>query len=392
MGKLALYSAVGEAITHFDVDVDNAVLTRRDTIRVPANVQYAWPHPSHRFLYVASSDRGSAHDKKPAANNKLTALRIDPASGALAQHGVDADLPSRAVHICLDRAGRFILSAHNVPRAGITVNRINPDATIGARIEQPRALDYGIYPHQVRVMPSDRAAILVDRGNDAEAGTPEDPGALRIFPMDEQGVLSQGDVIAPNGGYGYGPRHMDFHPTLPWAYVALERQSRMIAYRISANGIDHAPICTHDLLADRANEKPRQLTGTVHVHPNGRFVYFINRNNGTVEQQGARVFHGGENSVVVFAIDPATGGLTLLQHADTHSYHVRTFAIDPSGRLLVTASITPLAVRRGDRVEVVPAALSVFRIAGDGTLEFVRKYDVPTDGKVHYWMNMIELR
>lgn len=389
MTKLALYSAVGEEITHFDVDVDSATLTRRDTIEVPANVQYAWPHPSHRWLYVASSDRGSAHDTKAAASNHLTVLRIDPDSGALSQHGANVELPSRAVHICLDNAGRFVLSAHNVPKPGITVNRINADGTIGERIVQPNALDFGIYPHQVRVMPSDQAAILVDRGNDAEHGKPEDPGALRIYRMDSNGVFSDPEVIAPNAGYGYGPRHMDFHPTLPWAYVALERQSQMKVYRTSDSGLDHEAAYSCDLLADRARAKPRQLTGTVHVHPNGRFVYFINRNNGTIDYNGQPVFNGGENSVVVFAIDPSTGKPTLLQHADTHSYHVRTFAIDPSGRLLVTASITPLAVRRGDQVQIVPAALSLFRIGDDGKLTFVRKYDVPTNGKVHYWMGVL---
>lgn len=389
MAKLALYSAVGEEITHFEVDVDSAALTKRDTIKVPANVQYAWPHPSHRWLYVASSDRGSAHDKKAAATNHLTSLRIDPTTGALSQHGANVELPHRAVHICLDYAGRHVLSAHNVPKPGISVNPIHADGTLGERIPQPHALDYGLYPHQVRVMPSDKAAILVDRGNDAEHGKPEDPGALRIYRMDSNGVFSDPDVIAPNGGYGYGPRHMDFHPTLPWAYVADERQSRMMAYRITEAGVEHEPAYTCDLLADRANEKPRQLTGTVHVHPNGRFVYFINRNNGTVDYNGQPVFGGGENSVVAFAIDQTTGKPTLLQHADTHSYHVRTFAIDPSGRLLVTASITPLAVRQGDKVEIVPAALSLFRIGDDGKLTFVRKYDVPTNGKVHYWMGIL---
>lgn len=390
MGKLALYSAVGERITRFDVDVEAASLARCETIAVPANVQYAWPHPSRRWLYVASSDRGSHHDAKPAASNHLTALRIDPATGALAQHGAHVELPHRAVHICLDAAGRFLLSAHNVPRPGITVNRIEADGTIGARVHQPHALDYGIYPHQVRVLPSDRGAVLVDRGNDAEHGRPEDPGALRIYRMSDDGVFSDPDVIAPNGGYGFGPRHMDFHPTLPWAYVALERQSRMAVYRTSATGIEHEAAYSADLLADRAHEKPRQLAGTVHVHPNGRHVYFINRNSGTVDHGGRAVFGGGENSVVAFSIDQATGETKLLQHADTHSYHVRTFAIDPSGRLLVTASITPLAVRRGDTIETVPAALSLFRIGEDGRLSFVRRYDVPTDGKVHYWMGMVE--
>ena len=390
MEKLALYSTVGDEVTHYDVDVAAATLTPRNTIRVPANVQYAWPHPSRRFIYMATSSRGSAHDAVPARYNHVSALRIDPRSGALSHYGAPVELPNRAVHICLDSQGRFLLSAHNAPKPGLTVNRINPDGTIGEQVTTAQPLDYGIYPHQVRMMPSDQAAIIVDRGNDATAAKPEDPGALRVFRFDD-GILSQPDVIAPNGGYGFGPRHLDFHPTLPWAYVSLERQSALFVYRISQRGLEHEAAFSRDLLADRANEKPRQLAGTVHVHPNGRFVYLINRASGTIDFDGTPVFNGGENSVVAFAIDPASGEPRLLQHADTRSYHVRTFAIDPSGRLLVTASITPLAVRQGNRVETVPAALSVFRIGGDGTLDFVRKYDVPTHGKVHYWIGMVAL-
>ena len=390
MAKLALYSTVGEQVTHYDVDVAAATLTPRSTISVAANVQYAWPHPSRRFLYAATSNRGSAHDQHAARYNHLSALRIDPQSGALSPHGEPVELPNRAVHICLDSRGRHVLSAHNVPRSGLTVNRINEDGAIGERVSTPEALDYGIYPHQVRVLPSDAAAILVDRGNEPERGKPEDPGALRVFRFDE-GVLSRPEVIAPNGGYGFGPRHLDFHPTLPWVYVALERQSMLHVYRMRDDGIETEAAYRCELLADRANVKPRQVAGTVHVHPNGKVVYVINRASGTVDYNGTQVFNDGENSVVAFAIDPRTGEPRLLQHADTHSYHVRTFAIDPSGRLLVTASISPLAVRRGAQVEIVPAALSVFRIGDDGKLEFVRKYDVPTDGKVHYWIGMVEL-
>ena len=390
MGKVVLYNTVGEDVTQYDVDVEAATLTQRATIRVPANVQYAWPHPSREFLYVATSNRGSAHDKEAAHHNHLSALRIESPTGALNHHGEPVELPNRAVHICLDTRGRFVLSAHNVPRPGLTVHRINADGRIGERVITREALNYGIYPHQVRVMPSDGAAIIVDRGNDAEGGKPEDPGALRIYQFDD-GVLSAPDVIAPNGGYGFGPRHLDFHPSLPWVYVAMERQSKLYVYRTTERGVEHEAAYVCELLADRANVKPRQLAGTVHVHPNGQVVYLINRANGTMDYRGTPVFNGGENSVVVFSIDQRTGEPRLLQHADTHSYHVRTFAIDPSGRLLVTASITPLAVRRGEQVEVVPAALSVFRIRDDGRLDFVRKYDVPTDGKVHYWMGMVEL-
>jgi 6-phosphogluconolactonase len=387
MAKVALYSAVGEALTHYEVDVENATLTRRETIKVPANVQYAWPHPSGRHLYVSTSNRGSG----PKADlNHVSALSIDPRSGALALDGEPRPLRDRAVHMCLDPAGKYALSAHNLPKSGITIHRIERDGSIGIEVEQPQGLDYGIYPHQVLVAPSGRTTILVDRGNSAEHGKPEDPGALRPFHLGD-GVLSSVPVSAPNGGYGFGPRHIDFHPTQPWVYVSDERRSRLYMFRMAGDGLEPEPAFTCDTLADRASIKPRQLAGAIHVHPNGRFVYLANRADHLVDVEGKKVFGGGDNSIAVYAIDQQTGRPTLIQHADTQALHVRTFAIDPSGRLLVAASIKPLPVRDGPSVRTAPATLSVSRIHTDGKLEFVRKYDVETHGKIQYWMGLVGL-
>ena len=44
-GKVALYSAVDEELTHYDVDVEGASLARRKTVRTPAHIQYAWQLP-----------------------------------------------------------------------------------------------------------------------------------------------------------------------------------------------------------------------------------------------------------------------------------------------------------------------------------------------------------
>jgi 6-phosphogluconolactonase len=162
-------------------------------------------------------------------------------------------------------------------------------------------------------------------------------------------------------------------------------------YRMQGDGLESEAAFIRDTLADPKNIKPRQLAGAIHVHPTGRFVYVANRADWTVDYAGTQVFGGGENSISVYALDPATGEPALIQHADTRSIHVRTFAIDPSGRIMIAASIKPLAVREGANVTTLPAALSVFRIGGDGTLEFVRKYDVDTGGKIHYWMGMMGL-
>ena len=386
--NVKLYSAVGEELTHYDVDVEGATLVKRKPIKVPAVVQYAWPHPSKRYLYVTTSNRGVG---MKADLNHVSALRIDPASGELAYHGEPLTLPARAVHLCLTADATHLLNAHNLPRAGITVHRINADGTIGAEVKQPDGLAFGIYPHQVMASPSTGTVMLIDRGNDAKKDKPEDPGALRLFRINN-GVLANLAAIPPNGGYGFGPRHIDFHPSEPWVYVSLERQDKLYMYRMQGDSLEPAAAYMRDTLADPANVKPRQLAGTIHVHPNGRFVYVMNRNDGTVDYAGQKVFAGGDNSIAVYAIDPKTGEPTLIQHADTHAIHVRTFSIDPSGRMMVAASIAPIAVREGDKVVNVPATLSVLRIGSDGKLAFVRKYDVETNGKIHYWMGMFGVR
>src|ERR1700727_331696 len=56
--KNVFYASAGPELTLYGVDVDNAALVKRDTVSLPANVQYAWPHPSKRYLYVVSSNGG----------------------------------------------------------------------------------------------------------------------------------------------------------------------------------------------------------------------------------------------------------------------------------------------------------------------------------------------
>jgi 6-phosphogluconolactonase len=385
-GLTALYRSVGEELHHFDVDVGAASLTRRGTVKVPAGVQYVWPHPSRHYLYVASSNRGSG---TTGDAHHLTALRVDTATGALQPHGEPEPLPSRPIHMSLDRSGNYALTAYNLP-SSVTVHRINGDGTIGALVKQPTPLDTGIYAHQILAAPDNRSVILVTRGNDPAGGKAEDPGALKVFRFDD-GVLSNLVSVAPGEGYGFGPRHLDFHPTQPWVYVARERENRLDVYRLDGERLSPAPLFVKDTLGKPRNSPGRQAAGTVHVHPNGRFVYVANRASATAPFEGQPVFQGGENTISVYSIDHSSGEPTMVQSVESRGYHVRTFALDPSARVLVTATIAPINVRQGSSIVSVPAGLSVFRVGDDGTLDFVRTYDVETSGKFQWWMGMVGL-
>jgi 6-phosphogluconolactonase (cycloisomerase 2 family) len=386
--KVALYANVGPELTQYDVDVENATLTKRGTVTLPAGVQYAWPHASRRYLYVASSSSASGYGKA-GTEHHVTAFRIDPASGALTKHGESIPLPTRPIHMTTDIPSEFILVAFNNPSA-LRVYRINKDFTPGEEVKQPGPVDAAIFAHQVRVTPDNRYAILVARGNEGTATKAEDPGALKVFDY-KNGLLTNVVTIAPDGGRNFGPRHLDFHPTKPWMYLLIETQNKIYTYKMDGGKLNPEIAFRADTLAEPKNIRARQAASAVHVHPNGRFLYGANRAQDVVDFEGRKVFKGGENSIVVYSIDQTTGEPKVIQHIETRGIHPRTFHIDPSGRMLVAQHNLPVDVREGNTVRTVAAGLSVFRIGNDGKLAFVRKYDIDVGDKLMWWMGMVPL-
>jgi 6-phosphogluconolactonase len=253
------------------------------------------------------------------------------------------------------------------------VHNLKPDGTLGTEVKQPSPIDGGVYAHQIRVHPSNKIVVLVTRGNGPAANRPEDPGALKILSY-SNGVLTNRQSIAPNGGFGFQPRHVDFHPTQPFMYLNLERQNQLQVYRIvDGESIEPRALFTKDTLDSPASSKPQQMTGAIHMHPSGRFVYISNRASGTTIADGKPVWEGGENTIGVYAIDQKTGEPVRIQNIDSGGMHPRTFTLDAPSALLAAANQNAVTRANGSRV---PASLAVFRIADNGKLTFLRKYDV----------------
>jgi 6-phosphogluconolactonase (cycloisomerase 2 family) len=386
MPKTVYYASVGPDLALYDIDVDGFALTKRSTVTLPANIQYVWPHPSRRCLYVVSSNGGPGG--LIGDTHLANALTIDPATGALQHHGPAASLPSRPIHCSVDASGEFLLTAYNTP-SNVTVHRLNADGTIGAEVAQ-RGLDTGIYAHQVLAAPGNTTVLLVTRGNDARPDKPEDPGAIKAYGF-ANGVLSNLASIAPGSGLGFGPRHLDFHPTMPWVYVAIERQNKLYVYELDAKtGLKREPMFVKDTLA---NPTPpvRQAAGAIHVHPSGRFVYVTNRASDLTTVDGQTVVINGENNVAVFAIDQATGEPTLIQNAAGRAYELRTFGIEPGGRMLIAANIKPVPAREAGGIKTVPPKQCVYGIGSDGKLQLHRQYDVDTGTLQQFWSGMVTL-
>jgi 6-phosphogluconolactonase len=384
--KTVFYSAVGGDLTLYSMDIDAASLVKSDTLSLPANVQYAWLHPSRRYFYVVSSSGGPG---VPSNENFAHAFRIDPGTGALTRHGQPQNLPSRPIHTSVDMKGEYLLTAYNDP-SSLTVHHINLDGTLGEQVKQPNKLDTGKYAHQIRATPDNQQVIMVTRGNNAPGDNPVNPGSIKTYSF-KNGVLTNLAAIQPGDGMHFGPRHLDFHPTQPWVYVSIESQNKLYVYRREpATGLSRDPMFVKETLSDPKSPF-RQGAGTIHLHPNGRFLYQANRASSTIDFQGKKVFAGGENSIAVFSINQSTGEPALIQNIDGHGIQLRTFALDPSARMMVAASIQPLPVREGGSIKMLTAGLTVFRIGTDGKLAFVRKFDVEVGDKTQFWGGMVTL-
>jgi 6-phosphogluconolactonase (cycloisomerase 2 family) len=350
---------------------------------LPGFVQEAWASSGGPFLYVAWSNGGSSYANsgvEPRGDRHgITAFRVG-AGGVLRPHGPPASLRSRPIHITGDGPGRHLLVAYNDP-SGVSVHAIDADGSLGAEVPQRASLDAGVYAHQVRVLPSNRAVVLVTRGNEPTASSREDAGALKVFRY-ETGALSDEISIAPQDGLGFRARHLDFHPTRPWVFLTIEAQNRLQVYRRSEDGLETTPSFSVSTLSDGGGVRPGQTTSTVHVHPNGQFVYVGNRGAPT----------GGRNEIAVFRINNASGEPSLIQNIDTRGFTPRTFALDPSGRLLVVGNQNSVSVREGASMTLVPANLAVFRVGKDGTLAFAQRYDIAVARKPLWWMGMVAPR
>jgi 6-phosphogluconolactonase len=390
---IPFYASVGPRLNLYDLDAAAATLTLRGGVALPANVQYAWPHPSGKFLYVAASNGQPPSGPTGAAGGDrrhyAIAFKIG-ADGSLTEHGPRRLLPVRPLHISADHSGAFLLIAYNVP-SQVTVHRLEADGTIGEEVVQAAKPDFGIYAHQVRATPSNRTVTLCSRGNDATTAKPEDPGHIEVFGF-QDGQLTNLLSLAPHGnGLGFGPRHLDFHPNGRFVYVSLERENSLAVFGLKPDGtLTSEPLFYKSALGDPDGKEkhPGQGVGPIHVHPNGRFVYQTNRGSGVTDMGGRKVSNGGENNVVVWAINQTTGEPTLIQRAEAHGFELRTFTMDPSARVLIAASTTPMLMPDGNTVS---AGLSLYRVEADGKLDFARKMDVDTGAGIQFWCGCLNM-
>ena len=296
-------NARGEGITVFRLDQASGALQRVQVLGDLVNPSFLALSRCGDRLYTVHGDREA-----------VSVLRVDAASGMLTHLQTQSCQGRNPVHLALDPSERFLIVSNHLTgelavlpvRGDGSLDPVSqligtPGETGPHRIEQPFAK-----PHFNPFDPSGRWVVVPDKGLN------------RVFSFRfENGHLSPAERSWAQTRETAGPRHVAFHPGLPYAWVVNELDSTVTAYRFDAEsgGLDALQVVSS--LPDTYCSDSR--ASEIAVDESGRTLYASNR---------------GCDSIAVFRIDEASGRLALLEVVPSQGRTPRYFALAPGGRFL----------------------------------------------------------
>ena len=300
----------GEGITVYRVEPGSGPWTQVQLVKDLVNPSWLALDRRQRFLYAAHGD-----------GTEATAFRIDEQTGQLTVLNRQPTDGKNGVRLIVDPSNRFIVLA-NYASGTVAVLPIKPDgslaplsdlAAIPGKPGPHRTRQESSHPHDTLFERQGRFVVVPDLGLDA----------VFVYKLDTaRGKLVANDPPSVASRPGAGPRHVDFHPSKPYAYVINELDSTITTYRVDPERGELKPVQVITTL-------PPDFTGSsttseVAVAPSGRFVYGSNR---------------GHDSLAIFAVDETTAVLAPIGWEPTQGKSPRFFAIDPSGTLLYAANL-----------------------------------------------------
>ncbi|MFD1956404.1 lactonase family protein [Paenibacillus thailandensis] len=268
-------------------------------------------HPNGGTLY-AVSETESAHG---VPGGSAAALSIGADDGKLTFLGDALTHGEHPCYISTDAAGTTAFVS-NYSGGTIALFPIAQDGSLGEAtfvIQEeeelgPRA-DRQEKPHPHSIQPFGSYVYMADLGTDT------------IFIFKHGGDASAFAYVGTCRLHpGAGPRHIAFHPELPYAYVANELDSTVTALRLEDGGAKLVPAGTVSTLP--ASWEGANYPADIHLSPSGERLYVSNR---------------GHNSIAVFET-AEDGGLTAVQHHDCGGDWPRNFALTPDGNYLLAGN------------------------------------------------------
>ncbi len=299
--------AGSRGIYHYSLNTATGEVKGGDLAAATENPTFLAIRPGGKFLYAVNEvNKGTIVAYAILPDGKLKALNQQSSGG------------SGPAHVWVDSSGRSALAA-NYGSGSIAALPIREDGSLGEPGSTIQHTGSSVDPnrqkephaHSIYTDATDRYAYACDLGLDE----------VLVYKFDAaKALLSPNDPPFAKIAPGSGPRHLAFHPK-GYAYVINEMANTITAMKHDAEHGTLKEIQTIRTLPEGYSGE--NSTAEIFIHPNGKFVFGSNR---------------GNNSIAVFAIDLATGKLSLVELTSTQGKNPRNFAIDPTGKFLLAAN------------------------------------------------------
>jgi 6-phosphogluconolactonase len=310
------YTGTGsQGIYRFEFDPASGTAAAPALAATTRNPSFLALHPDGRVLYTVNEIDDYQGDKA----GSVTAFTVDRATGALREIGRQSSRGADPCHLAVDPGGRWLLVANYNDGSVALLPLDDQRRPLPATVVLHHA---GSGPNPERQKGPHAHAVLLDRG--AHHLLSADLGADRLF-VDRfdaaAGTLQANDPPAADLAPGSGPRHLAWHPSRPFLYTINELASTVSVFRYDPGR--GALDLEQTIGALPPGFRGENTAAEVAASPDGRVLYTSNR---------------GDDSLAVFAIDPATGRLSSAGRVASGGRTPRHFAIDPGGRWLLAAN------------------------------------------------------
>lgn len=304
-----------QGIYRSELDLASGALTPPVLAGEAVNPSFLALRPGGKFLYACSEMQ--VEGKRVGA---VAAFAVDAATGDLKALNKQPSGGGGPCHVSVDPSGSCVLVA-NYGGGSVSAVPIATDGSLatpgsvaqhtGSSVNKQRQA--APHAHSINPDPAGRFAFAADLGLDK----------LLVYKLDAAaGRLTANEPPFASVDPGAGPRHFAFHPSGKFAYVINEISLTVTAFAYDAAKGVLSPVQTIDTLPPGASREGAS-TAEVQVHPSGKFLYGSNR---------------GHNTIAVFAIDAATGKLTVVGHQGQDVKTPRNFGVDPSGKYVLVAN------------------------------------------------------
>jgi 6-phosphogluconolactonase len=271
---------------------------------------------TNRFLYAVHGDLTT-----------VSAYAVTPGSGLLTPRGEQDTGGRNPVHIAVAPANRFVVISNHSSGSVVSLP-IRPDGTLGpvaGELEPTgppgphRTEQTGSKPHQAVFDPSGRFLAIPDKGLDRILIAELAPESGRLAAV---GSVPTREMA--------GPRHLAFHPTLPFAYCVDELRSTVTTYRWDGGTLEPLRILPSTATTFTGDSRG----GAILVEPGGRFVYATNRGGAGDSAPGGP----DPDTIGIFRVDRRTGLLDGVGWQSTFGIRPRFACLGVGGRGLYVAN------------------------------------------------------